>query len=152
MSACVSTRELTALTFFIHGVYTMVLNQFETVVDFVLTNHPEIIPEIDFERIVTDPRVTWELVQLHPNVLFRPSLSINPNITIDIVLEYSFYAWNFTFFSMNTSVTWEIVLAHPEIDWNYDGLSQNDSIGWDVIVANPDKPWNWNIVLQKTKF
>ncbi len=126
------------------------MNTYEQLLDYIFTNKPETIPEMDMNRLAVDPRVTWELISKYPEHLFNNFTSANVNITMPIILANSFYNWNWQFVSLNKSITWADYLANPELPWDWDCLSQNDSIGWDIISQNLDKPWNWVIVYQKS--
>ena len=125
------------------------MNNFEQVIDYIFTNKPELISEIDLCRVAEDPRVTWTLISMYPQYLFNKFTSANPNITMDIVLDHKQYEWYMPFLSLNNSITWNDVISHPELEWDYEGLSQNDNIGWDIIQKNLDKPWNWISIYQK---
>ena len=55
-------------------------------------------------------------------------LSINPNITIDIVKNNPDKPWNYYNLSQNPNITWEIVQNNPQIPWSYRHLSMNPNI------------------------
>lgn len=100
-------------------------------------------------------------------------ISLNPNITMDIVINNPQHNWEYIFIiqnknikledikkylsifekknnfiidflSLNENITWEQVVQNPEIKWSYDFLSSNKNITLDIIKANPDKNWNFN--------
>ena len=45
--------------------------------------------------------------------------------------------------SLNPNITWEIVNANPDKPWDWDVLSYNPNITMEFVNANPDKPWSW---------
>ena len=75
-------------------------------------------------------------------------LSINPNITWEIVRDNPDKKWNFSVLSSNPNITWEIVRDNPDKPWSYYMLSMNPNITWDIIKDNPDKPWSYYYISQ----
>ena len=98
-------------------------------------------------------------------------MSINPNITWDIVKELQksssndtgeniFIRWNYCLLSSNPNITWDIVTAHPypgyredipfsntvSDNWCYAKLSGNPNITWDIVTAHPEKPWDYSLL------
>jgi hypothetical protein len=100
-------------------------------------------------------------------------ISLNPNITMNNVINNPQHNWEYIFIiqnknikledikkylsifekknnflidflSLNENITWEQVVQNPEIKWSYDFLSSNKNITLDIIKANPDKNWNFN--------
>ena len=67
-------------------------------------------------------------------------LSMNQNITWEIVQANPDEDWNYQFLSKNPNITWEIVRSYPDEDWNYLWLSNyNANINWQIIEDNHDK-------------
>jgi hypothetical protein len=52
--------------------------------------------------------------------------------------------WNWHYISLNPNITWNIIQANPDIQWDWLNISQNLNISLHIILSNPDKPWNWN--------
>ncbi len=78
-------------------------------------------------------------------------LSINPNLTLDIVLKLGIDKnWNFWGISRNRNVTWNMIKENMEsenpIPWDASGLSRNPNITWENIKENmvSKNPINWN--------
>ena len=44
--------------------------------------------------------------------------------------------------SLNPNITWDIILDNPQYPWDRDGLSLNPNITWDIIEQNPNGPEN----------
>ncbi len=64
-----------------------------------------------------------------------------------ILLElYPGEPWNYIWLSINPNVTWEIVRDHPDRPWDYRGLSRNPNITWKIVRDNPDKPWDYGML------
>ena len=70
-------------------------------------------------------------------------LSLNRNVTIDIVKNNPQIEWNYYFLSENPNITWEIVQNNPQIPWDYGTLSRNTNITWEIILNNPQIKWNY---------
>ena len=94
-----------------------------------------------------NPNITWDIVQANPN---KPwdwrCLSWNPNITWDIVQANPDKPWRWMSLSSNPNITWDIVRANPDKDWDWGALSNNPQVTWDVVQANLDKPWGWSVL------
>ena len=61
----------------------------------------------------------------------------------DYIKENPDKKWNYYSLSLNPNITWEIVQENPDKDWSYDSLSENPNITWEIVKANPDKNWNY---------
>ena len=55
-------------------------------------------------------------------------LSLNPNITWDIVINNLDIPWNFKMLSYNINITWDIVRKYPDYDWDYSALYANEQL------------------------
>ena len=44
--------------------------------------------------------------------------------------------------SMNPNITMEIIEKYPEKPWNWDWISCNPNITMEIIEKHPEKPWN----------
>lgn len=75
---------------------------------------------------------------------FDSVISINPNITWDIVRNNSDIKWNYDPLSANANITMEIIKAHPEIKWNYRFISRNPNITWEMVKNNIGEEWDWD--------
>jgi hypothetical protein len=62
---------------------------------------------------------------------------------LQYILDHPEMDWNWRFISMNPNLTWEIVKNRPDLPWNWESLSGHPNITLDIINANPDKPWYW---------
>lgn len=97
------------------------------------------------ELLQSNPNIKWKDIQEMPYHNYD-EISINPNITIDIIRAYPEKPWNFSRFSQNKSVSGDIVDANPDIPWDYLHLSQNYNITPDYIIKNIDKPWDFDSI------
>ena len=48
--------------------------------------------------------------------------------------------------SLNQNITWDIVKTNPDKHWDYEYMGANPNITWDIIQANLDKPWCWEFI------
>ncbi len=98
---------------------------------------------IDTNLVLRNRSITWEdsdkLQGLRGN---KYSMSINPNITWDIITANPDYDWNIQAVSKNPNITWEIIAANPDFGWDMISVTINPNITWDIISANPDYEWN----------
>jgi len=62
---------------------------------------------------------------------------------IDFVNKYQHKTWNWTALSLNKNITMNIILEYPEKPWNWNMLSKNINFNFDIVEKYPQKPWNW---------
>ena len=80
------------------------------------------------------------------------SISSNPYITFEMVLDNEHLPWKWVYISRHKNITWDIIEKYPNKPWNWNGISQNKNITIDIILKNPDKPWNWINISMNEKF
>lgn len=61
------------------------------------------------------------------------ALSTNPNITMDIVLEYRDLPWCWDEFSTNTSLSWPQIIKKCFYPWNWKNIKRNTSLMWELF-------------------
>jgi hypothetical protein len=71
------------------------------------------------------------------------SISMNPNITFDFIFANLEKPWDWKELSKNTSIDFENVFTHPELPWCWYSLSSNLSITIEILSDNLEKPWEW---------
>lgn len=133
----------------------------------------------NYNYLLMNKSFMWEDIQYiyeyqNMNDTFSDTyISLNPNITMDIVINNPQHNWEYIFIiqnknikledikkylsifekknnflidflSLNENITWEQVIQNTQIKWSYDFLSSNKNITLDIIKANPDKNWNFN--------
>ena len=134
----------------------------------------------NYNSLLMNESFTWEDIQFiyeYKNMkkyFFSDTyISLNPNITLDIVFNNPTYNWEYIyiiqnkniklddvkkylpilekknnfiidFLSINENITWEQVIQNPQIKWSYDLLTSNKNITLNIIKANPDKNWNFS--------
>jgi hypothetical protein len=74
------------------------------------------------------------------NKIDYDSLSLNPNITCNVIRNNLDKPWNWKYFSFHQNITWDIVIKNPDKSWDWESLSANPNITWDIVINNPDKP------------
>lgn len=68
---------------------------------------------------------------------------------IDLVLKFRDRPWHWYSLSANPNITYQDVIDYPDLPWNWSGLSSNTSVATlHNISENPSRPWNWNIIAQ----
>ena len=70
-------------------------------------------------------------------------ISMNPNITMDIIEQHPDKPWDWESISFNQNIRIETILKYPDKPWDWTGISRNQNITMDIIDKYPDKPWNW---------
>jgi len=122
-----------------------------------------------------DLNTQWHMIEnnLHLELCWN-SLSINPNINLDIVKRFLhlpwdfcglsenintkiddilapentflYTRWNWSRFSRNKNVTLDIVYKYPNLPWDYKSLSYNRNIAtlYNLSKLNPYLPWDWS--------
>jgi len=134
----------------------------------------------NYNSLLMNESFTWEDIQFiyeYQNMkkyFFSDTyISLNPNITLDIVFNNPTYNWEYIyiiqnkninlddvkkylpilekknnfiidFLSINENITWEQVIQNPQIKWSYDLLTCNKNITLNIIKDNPDKNWNFS--------
>ena len=119
---------------------------------------------------ITAPK--YNLVQNNPEKKWHwPSISTNPNITLEIVQANPDKPWNWralslylkgdlsTLYNLDKNWTisdsnpntfmlvrdnWEIIDANLDKELNWEKISQNPNITWKIIKANLNKSWSWD--------
>ena len=51
--------------------------------------------------------------------------------------------WNWSYISVNPNITWEIIRDNPNKEWDWHSISYHPNITMDIIMDNRDKPWDW---------
>lgn len=74
--------------------------------------------------------------------ILTSEVSLNPNITWEIVQSHPDIQWNWDMLSLNPNITWEIIQQNPNDPWNWELLAKNPNITWEIIQQNPDKHWD----------
>ena len=69
------------------------------------------------------------------------SNAINKHISDRLSLKNA--KWNWAMLSINKNITWEIVKENMDKPWNWYELSCNENITWEIVKENMDSPWDW---------
>ena len=84
------------------------------------------------------------LLSRYPNQQWSwNDLSLNPNITWEVVENHPNKPWDWYWLSKNPGMTWEIIKLNPNKPWKWNGVSQNPNITWEIVKLNPNKGWCW---------
>ena len=91
------------------------------------------------------PEITWERIQSNNSIWDWDGVSMNPNITIDLILEFPDKPWNWNYLSHRMSV--EVIQMYPDLPWDW-GILSNHMVIPDTKLLHtyPDKPWDWGIL------
>lgn len=113
-----------------------------------------ILPEISsnsMSSISLNANITCDIVRNNPDIKWDwYYLGLNPNINIDFVKE-NFEKFNkalaWALISKNKNITWKNICDNPDVPWDWTGISENPNVTWEIISNNLDEPWNWNCIL-----
>ena len=72
-------------------------------------------------------------------------LSMNPNLSWEIVKSNPDKPWNYRWMCSNPIITWDII-QNNNFKWDYYHLSSNPNITWDIVKNNLDKPWDFEVL------
>jgi hypothetical protein len=69
-------------------------------------------------------------------------ISINPNLTMEMILKHKDKNWYWNFVSMNKGITMQNIKDHIDFPWNWIYVSLNPNLTIEMIDEFPDKPWD----------
>ena len=75
----------------------------------------------------------WNFVMKYEDKLDWHCISINPNITMEMIEKYPDKPWNWEYISYNPNITMEIIEKYPEKPWVWWGISQNPNITIEIV-------------------
>lgn len=82
--------------------------------------------EFDFKWIWENPNAKWDEISEHCSYLNDPEVCSH--------------------ISMNSNVTWDIIMDNPHVNWSWPDISKNSNLTWKIIHDNPDKSWDWKCI------
>ena len=62
------------------------------------------------------------------------------------ITKYVDKPWNWVTISLNPNITMEIIEKYPDKPWDWITMSGNIGITMKFIEKYPDKPWNWHYI------
>jgi hypothetical protein len=74
------------------------------------------------------------------------SLSVNPNLTWDLIKKYINKPWRWADISKHKCITWDIIINNPKIDWNWDNISRNPNITLEIVSNNYNNNWDYSYI------
>jgi len=60
-----------------------------------------------------------------------------------ITLEIFDKHWDYKKLSLNKNLTWNIIEKYIDNDWDWMSLSRNPYLTWKIVNKYPNKSWNW---------
>ena len=112
-------------------------------------SHPNISWEIIKENFKTNKYDDYNEDDLINDIYISDNES-NPNITFDIIINnIGKYFFDWDKISLNKNITEQILSEYPDKPWNYENLSKNKSISISFIAKNLDKKWNWFTISER---
>lgn len=105
---------------------------------------------------IISSRMKWEDIKSLPEFKWDSrGLSVNPNITLDIVISEVLSSKSIIGKQsspqeilnsdqiIDTDEDNPLEITMNLFDWDWYGLSKNINITWEIIKSNPHLPWNW---------
>jgi hypothetical protein len=91
-----------------------------------------------------NPNITWDIVKNNPQIRWSWfHLSFNKNISLDVKLNNNTkQQWWIGVISSFESIDWEFIKNNPQIKWSSDGVSRNPNITYDIVKSYPQYGWN----------
>lgn len=78
--------------------------------------------------------------------LYWKNISINAcknkKINIDIISEYSHLPWKYDWMSLNPNITIEFIVENMSYNWDWYDLSKNEAFTMDIIEKYIELPWD----------
>jgi len=106
---------------------------------------------ISWTGVSCNKSLTWELLAANKNKpwdwrnLSRIlPLSMTPTLAPSI---YPDAPLNYEYLSVNINLTWEMVVANPDKQWDWEQLSMHPNIPYNIIRDYPNLPWQWASVV-----
>ena len=72
---------------------------------------------------------------------------ISEYASMDCIKKYMAWSWNYISLSMNPNITIDFILENKNKSWNYDILSALPSISLEDVLNNWDLPWHMNTIV-----
>ena len=99
----------------------------------------------DWRELSKNPNISWDFFKNHqffPWNMFY--ISANKNITnISRVLNNPSINWDWTGVSINHNITLDIVLKNLTLPWDWGWLTRNSNISLNMILKNKQFAWDW---------
>ncbi len=108
--------------------------------NFILNNLDK---DLSWEGLSLNPNITMDIID---NYNYLPwiweKVSCNPNITIDFLLKYINKDWDW--FSLSENMNLDIIENNLNLPWDWDGISNNKNINIEFILKYKNHPFCWN--------
>ena len=99
---------------------------------------------LSMSGISMNPNITCEIVKNNLNLEWDwYYLSYNKNLKIDFVKEHSDKMWNWFGISQNSNITWKNICENPQLPWDWISVGENPNISWEIIRDNHTECWGW---------
>jgi hypothetical protein len=119
----------------------------ESVIFDIVLNNLDFFVEKDLKCFSQNPNLTLDIILNYPQYMNYWNfyyVSKNKNITFEMILANKQLKWDFRGICENPNVTWDVIKKYEyRIKWRYDLLSLNPNITWDIVLNNLDKNWSF---------
>lgn len=107
-----------------------------------------------WRRLSENPGISVEsLLENHDKLpVSFCTLSRHPKLTIQHVLKFPSYHWNWSGLSQHANITMKDVLEHPKFPWVHRYLSNNPNVSLQDVLSHPEVEWDWDLLSQRIPF
>lgn len=110
------------------------------------------VDELDWYELSRNKNITVEIIsQFNQYPWNYHSLSENPNLTFDFVLQSnSIKLFDFNKLSRNICINIQHVKDYPQFPWNFSVLLENPNITLDTVRNSPELNWDYRKISSMT--
>lgn len=129
-------------------------------------------PTVDLQYVLNHPEIHWlynKIFKHNNNVkklidevdiwsqisggdVFWDNISLNTNLTVDLIDKYNMIKWNWSLLPSNINMTGITQEMYENWPWYKKGFSWNPMLHLDHVLMNPSVDWFWNSVLYNIEF
>ena len=84
-----------------------------------------------------------DFINKHSDKLDWGELSLNSNITMELIEKYPDKEWCWYAISVRRDLNFEFVSKYPDKPWDWEVLSEVRNFDFTWVEKFPDKDWNW---------
>lgn len=99
-------------------------------------------PNIKLNDILENPELIKEYT-------IYTTLSYNPNLTFDFVLNNLTLKFDWCDLSINDNISFEQIKSHPQLSWSYRHVSSREDVDINFVRQNLEFKWDWEFLSTK---
>lgn len=106
----------------------------------------------DYSKICLNPNTTWIVIKNYYNnndIINNMLISLNKNITPEIVDLNTNIKWRYSFLTNNKNFTFDYILKNKFRAWDFNALTRRSDITVETIINNQQFMWNNHTLLMR---